>query len=155
MEGVNEQWVDAGANRFANYTHLPDGNYTLQMMGSADGDVWSKPVTLQIRIHPPIYRTWWAYLFYLVVLLAVAWQLYKFQTQRLLLQQQVAFEQQEASRLAELDALKTQFFTNISHEFRTPLTLILGPIEQAVKDYATDERFPMVQRNAQRMPPVN
>lgn len=151
LEGINEQWVEAGTNRFANYTHLPDGSYTLQMMGSADGDVWSKPVVLQIRVHPPLYRTWWAYLFYLIVILVVAWQLYTFQTQRLLLQQQVAFEQKEASRLAELDALKTQFFTNISHEFRTPLTMILGPIEQAVEDYASDERFPMVQRNAQRL----
>ncbi|MVM42016.1 response regulator [Spirosoma sp. HMF3257] len=151
LEGINEQWVEAGTNRFANYTHLPDGNYTLQMMGSADGEVWSKPVTLQIRVHPPIYRTWWAYLFYLIILLVVAVQLYKFQTQRLLLKQQVAFEQKEASRLAELDALKTQFFANISHEFRTPLTLISGPVEQMAREYADDWRFPILQQNAKRL----
>ncbi len=151
LRDIDQGWVEAGTNRFANYAQLPDGHYTLQMMGSADGDVWSQPVDLQIQIHPPFYRSWWAYLLYILALTAIGWQLYLFQTQRLLLQQQVVFEQKEASRLAELDALKTQFFANISHEFRTPLTLILGPAEQAVRDYPHDTRFPLIQRNANRL----
>jgi signal transduction histidine kinase/DNA-binding response OmpR family regulator len=151
LEGIDQDWVEAGTNRFANYAQLPNGNYTLQMMGSANGDVWSKPIDLQIQVHPPFYRSWWAYLLYMLVLTAIGWQLYRFQTQRLLLQQQVVFEQKEASRLAELDTLKTQFFANISHEFRTPLTLILGPIEQAIQDYAHDARFPLIQHNANRL----
>ncbi len=151
LDGIDQDWVEAGTNRFANYAQLPDGSYTLTMMGSADGEAWSKPVELQIRVHPPFYRTWWAYLLYAGVLLILGWVLYRFQKQRFLLQQQVRFEHKEASRLAELDALKTQFFTNISHEFRTPLTLILGPIEQAVQDYAQDVRFTLIQRNANRL----
>ncbi|RIV17290.1 hybrid sensor histidine kinase/response regulator [Fibrisoma montanum] len=151
LDGIDQNWVEAGTNRFANYAQLPDGTYTLHVMGSADGEVWSKPVELAIRINPPFYRTWWAYLFYLVALTALAWQFYRFQKQRWQLEQRVVFEQQAAGRLAELDALKTQFFANISHEFRTPLTLILGPIEQAVQEYAHDARFPLIQRNAQRL----
>ncbi|NEU70286.1 response regulator [Spirosoma agri] len=151
LGGIDERWVEAGTNRFANYAQLPDGTYTFEVEGSIDGESWSKPVALTIRIHPPFYRTWWAYLVYALGLGFVVWQLYRFQTQRLLLEQQIDFEQQEATRLAELDALKTQFFTNISHEFRTPLTLILGPIEQAVNDYAQDARFPLIQRNANRL----
>jgi signal transduction histidine kinase/DNA-binding response OmpR family regulator/ligand-binding sensor domain-containing protein len=151
LEGIDANWVNAGTNRFANYAQLPDGDYTLQMEGSADGDAWSKPVELQIRVLPPLYRTWWAYLLYALVLLVIGGLVYRFQTQRLLLEQQLTFEHKEASRLAELDALKTRFFANISHEFRTPLTLILGPIEQAVSDYAGDTRFPMVQRHANRL----
>lgn len=149
--GIDDNWVEAGTNRFANYAQLPTGHYTFQVMGSTDGQIWSQPTTLQVQVHPPFYRTWWAYLFYVVLLAAVVWQLYRFQTQRLLLEQRFAFEQQEASRLTELDGLKTQFFTNISHEIRTPLTLILGPIEQAVQDYAHDARFPLIQRNANRL----
>ncbi|WP_332368517.1 response regulator [Spirosoma telluris] len=151
LVGIDREWVEAGTNRFANYAQLPDGQYTLEVMGSADGEVWSQPVTLQIQVHPPFYRTWWAWLLYAVVLGTLCWQLYRFQKQRWLLQQQVRLEQQEASRLAELDAIKTQFFANISHEFRTPLTLILGPVEQMAQEYAHDGRFPMVQRNANRL----
>ncbi|GAA4405449.1 two-component regulator propeller domain-containing protein [Nibrella viscosa] len=151
LAGIDRTWVEAGNNRFANYAQLPDGRYTLQVMGSADGEIWSKPVELQIRIHPPVYRSWWAYLLYTLALLLVGWQVYRFQTQRLLLEQQVAFEQKEAGRLAELDALKTRFFTNISHEFRTPLTLILGPVEEAIQEYVHDTRFPLIQRNAVRL----
>lgn len=151
LNGIDRDWVEAGRNRFANYAQLPAGDYTFQMSGSADGEVWSKPVTLQIQIHPPVYRTWWAYLLYALGIGAVTWQLYRFQRGRLLLQQRVAFEQQEAGRLAELDTLKTQFFTNISHELRTPLTLILGPVEDVVTEYAHDSRFPLIERNARRL----
>ncbi|MGA0560567.1 hybrid sensor histidine kinase/response regulator transcription factor [Larkinella sp. VNQ87] len=151
LSGIDQDWVEAGSNRFANYAHLPDGDYRFTVMGSANGEVWSAPVDLRIRIHPPFYRSWWAYLVYAGLLGVVIWQVYRFQTQRFLLQQQVVFEKREALRLAELDTLKTQFFTNISHELRTPLTLILGPIEQLAQEYARDDRFPMLQRNARRL----
>ncbi len=151
LEGVDDSWVDAGTNRFANYTHLPPGRYQFQMMGSVDGEVWSKPVTLRIWVHPPFYRTWWAYLLYIVIVLVLGWQLYRFQTQRLLLQQQIKFEQKEASRLAELDTLKTQFFTNISHEFRTPLTLILGPLIDMKQRFPGEQIVELMERNGQRL----
>ncbi|GAB3949048.1 two-component regulator propeller domain-containing protein [Spirosoma harenae] len=139
LVGIDQNWVDAGTNRFANYAQLPDGNYMFELQGSTDGDVWSKPVTLQVRVHPPFYRSWWAYLLYSLVLLLIGWQLYQFQKQRWLLQQQIAFEHKQATRLAELDNLKTQFFTNISHEFRTPLTLILGPLTDLKQRFRTEK----------------
>ncbi|GAB4040421.1 hybrid sensor histidine kinase/response regulator transcription factor [Spirosoma jeollabukense] len=151
LEGIDEKWVSAGTNRFANYAQLPSGNYTLQMSGSVEGEHWSKPIALQVRVHPPFYRTWWAYGVYLLLLALIAWQLHRIQTQRLLLQQQVAFRQQEASRLVELDTLKTQFFTNISHEFRTPLTLILGPLANLKKRFPDDSDLTLMERNGQRL----
>jgi signal transduction histidine kinase/DNA-binding response OmpR family regulator/ligand-binding sensor domain-containing protein len=151
LEGIDNDWVEAGTNRFANYAQLTGGNYRLEVMGSADGEVWSKPVELLIQIHPPFYRTWWAYLLYAVIVAVVGWQLYQFQTQRLLLQQQVDFEQKEASRLSELDALKTQFFTNISHEFRTPLTLILGPLGNRKNKPLSEPELSMMERNGHRL----
>ncbi|WP_020597956.1 hybrid sensor histidine kinase/response regulator transcription factor [Spirosoma panaciterrae] len=149
--GIDDDWVEAGTNRFANYAQLPNGSYQLQMMGSVDGEHWSKPLELQIRIAPPLYRTWWAYLIYIIGAIGIAWQLNRFQTQRLLLQQQVAYEQKEAGRLADLDALKTRFFTNISHEFRTPLTLLLGPINDLRQRYPTDVLYQVMYRNASRL----
>jgi len=151
LNGIDNDWVEAGTNRFANYAQLPDGNFLLEMMGSVDGEHWSKPVSLHIRVHPPVYRSWWAYLLYLAVLGVGIWQLYRFQKQRLLLQQQVVFEHKEANRLAELDSIKTQFFTNISHEFRTPLTLILGPLPELKRRFPAESILDMMERNGQRL----
>ena len=151
LEGIDRDWVEAGKNRFANYAQLPDGRYTLQVQGSADGEAWSDSVSLTIRVRPPFYRTWWAYLVYVLVLGGLAWQFYRSQTQRLLLQQQVAFEQKEAGRLAELDTLKTQFFTNISHEIRTPLTLMLGPLADLKRRFPSEWLLDTMERNGQRL----
>ncbi|GAB3559788.1 hybrid sensor histidine kinase/response regulator transcription factor [Spirosoma fluminis] len=151
MRGVDDDWVEGGTNRFANYAQLPDGNYTFQLIGSSDGQHWSKPVELQIRVHPPFYRTWWAYLLYTIFLAVAVWQFFRVQTQRLLLEQQIVYEQKEATRLAELDGLKTQFFTNISHEFRTPLTLILGPLADLRQRFPAEAALGLMERNGQRL----
>ncbi|GAA4455262.1 hypothetical protein GCM10023189_22910 [Nibrella saemangeumensis] len=151
LAGIDPDWIEAGTNRFANYTQLVPGNYTLQVMGSADGETWSDPVAVQFRIHPPFYLTWWAYLFYAGVLVLLVWQAYRFQMQRLMLQQKVLYEQKEAGRLAELDALKTQFFTSISHEFRTPLTLILGPLADLRQRAPAEPLLTLMERNARRL----
>jgi signal transduction histidine kinase/DNA-binding response OmpR family regulator len=152
LDGIDAEWVDAGTNRFANYAQLPDGRYTLEMMASPDGNTWSKPVSVQIRVRPPVYRTWWAYGLYALVLGGVAWQVYRVQSVRWRLQQQVAQEQREAARLAELDGLKTRFFTNISHEFRTPLTLLLGPIgDLQARLPAERPLLSLMERNATRL----
>ncbi|WP_077919526.1 ATP-binding protein [Spirosoma sp. 209] len=151
MEGIDQDWVEAGTTRFANYAQLPDGYYTFRVMGSADGQTWSEPVALRIRIHPPVYRTWWAYLLYALAAGLLGWQLYRFQTQRWKLQQRLRFEQQEATRLAELDALKTRFFTTISHEFRTPLTLILGPLTDLKRRFQTESTVTLTQQTVALM----
>ena len=151
LEGIDGNWVETGTTRFANFTQLPSGSYTFRVQGSTNGEIWSQPVALEIRVNPPFYRTWWAYLLYLSVISYVIYRVYQNQLNRFRLQEEIRFKDKETERLAELDQLKTQFFTNISHEFRTPLTLILGPMEQIVKDYARDTRFPMMQRNAQRL----
>lgn len=128
LMGVDNDWVDAGTNRFANYAQLRDGNYTFRLQGTAHGEKWSTPITLSIRIFPPFYRTWWAYCLYFSLLMYVVYRLYTIQLKQAILHAQIASGKREAERLEELDALKTRFFTNISHEFRTPLTLLIGPL---------------------------
>ncbi|MCA0232666.1 MAG: response regulator [Bacteroidetes bacterium] len=149
--GIDKKRIEAGTTHSVTYSQLPSGSYTFQLTGSADGSQWSTPVELKITVNPPLYRTWWAYLGYIVVLSLIVYRLYLAQLNRVRLQEQLLYKNKEAERLAELDGIKTNFFANISHEFRTPLTLILGPMEQIIQEYEADSRFPVIQRNASRL----
>lgn len=151
LDGIDNKWVEAGTNRFANYGQLPAGDYTFNVMGSLNGEVWSKPVMLKIRISPPIYRTWWAYLLYVVLFGWIVYRWYQSQLNRVRLQQQLFYTNKETERLAELDTLKTRFFTNISHEFRTPLTLLVGPLEDLKQKYPQESIIQMMQQNLIRL----
>lgn len=151
LAGIDKDWIEAGTARYVTYSQLPPGSYTFKVSGSVDGSYWSSPVEINLIVYPPFYRTWWAYLLYISVVFGVVYRFYQTQLNRVRLQEQLLYKDKEAERLAELDAIKTNFFANISHEFRTPLTLILGPMEQIVCEYTADTRFPMIQRNAQRL----
>jgi signal transduction histidine kinase/DNA-binding response OmpR family regulator/ligand-binding sensor domain-containing protein len=152
LDGVDPDWIDAGTSRFANYTRLAPGNYKLQVVASFDGSTWTPtPLDLKITIHPPWYLSKWAYLVYTIFLFATVYSLYQAQIRRVRLQEQLQYEQREASRLAELDQLKTHFFTNISHEFRTPLTLLTGPIADLKSRYPKESVLNTMQRNADRL----
>ncbi len=151
LKGIDKDWVDAGTTRFANYAQLPSGSYTFRVMGTTNGEVWSKPIELNIRVNPPFYATWWAYLVYFLIIAYVAYRFYQNQLNRVRLQTQLLYKGKEAERLTELDTLKTQFFTNISHEFRTPLTLLLGPINTLLTKYPKETVLPLMQRNAYRL----
>ncbi|HAO50922.1 MAG TPA: hypothetical protein DCR35_17415, partial [Runella sp.] len=149
--GIDKKRIEAGTTHSVTYSQLPSGSYTFQLTGSADGSQWSAPVEFKITVNPPLYRTWWAYLCYLSLVSLIVYRLYLAQLNRVRLQEQLLYKNKEAERLGELDAIKTNFFANISHEFRTPLTLILGPMEQIIQEYEADVRFPVIQRNASRL----
>lgn len=151
LKGIDRDWVEAGTNHFANYAQLPEGKYTFQVIGTTNGEVWSKPTELKIHVHPPFYKTWWAYLIYFVALIYLWYRWNQSQLKRVRLQEQLLYKDKEATRLAELDTIKTNFFANISHEFRTPLTLLMGPLNLIQKKYPTEELIPTMQRNLFRL----
>lgn len=151
LEGIDQDWVEAGTNHFANYAQLPEGSYTFKVVGTTNGEIWSQPVGLKIRIHPPFYKTWWAYLIYLVTLVYLWYRWNQSQLKRVRLQEQLLYKDKEAARLAELDTIKTNFFANISHEFRTPLTLLAGPLSMIQKKYPAESLIPTMQRNLTRL----
>jgi hypothetical protein len=122
--GVEKDWLEAGASHSANYAQLRPGTYVFEVQGGIGGGVWSQNTArLQIRILPPWWATWWAYLLYAA---GIGGAFYLFYALRL----RQKLERQEALRLQELDKFKNHFFTNITHEFRTPLTVILGMAER-------------------------
>ncbi len=131
LEGAEAEWAHEGFEHSAQYLNLQPGRYTFKVMGSNNDGVWNPtPAVLKIVVLPPWYRSVWAYLFYVALLAGLVYGYIRFRLHRLRLQQQLDLEHLKAARLKELDEFKSRFFTNISHEFRTPLTVILGTADQ-------------------------
>ncbi len=131
LEGFDEEWSPASTTRTATFTNLWEGDYTFRVKGSNNDGVWNEEgASLQITILPPIWRSWWAYSVYALVFLSVLTGGFRFFIVRERLQGDLKLEHLELEKAQEMDQMKTQFFTNVSHEFRTPLTLILGPLKQ-------------------------
>jgi len=155
LEGYRDQWIQLGTKREATFTNLDPGEYVLRVKGANNDGVWNEAGTsLKITITPPPWKTWWAYTLYVLLFAAVLYGLRRYELSRMHLKDQVKLEHLEAQKLHELDQMKSRFFANISHEFRTPLTLILGPLEQMLAEEPQPgwkQFIPIMQRNANRL----
>jgi signal transduction histidine kinase/ligand-binding sensor domain-containing protein len=131
LEGFDKTWTESGSRRFVTYTNLNPGEYTFRARGATQQGIWSKEdATFTITILPPPWKTWWAYTLYSIGFIGLLFLGRRATVNRERLKAQVAIEQTEKQTLKELDHLKTKFFSNITHEFRTPLTLIQGPANE-------------------------
>jgi signal transduction histidine kinase/ligand-binding sensor domain-containing protein/DNA-binding response OmpR family regulator len=156
MTGVDPDWVFTDASRrFATYTNLDPGEYTFTVRGSNNDKLWNeKGTSIKIIITPPWWKTNLAYSFYFLLLIAAVITTWRIQLRRIRLKQQLKMEHFEAEKLREVDQLKSRFFANISHEFRTPLTLIKGPVKQIMDgQFAGNlkEQCKMILRNSDRL----
>ncbi len=137
LEGFEKNWTESSRPE-ARYTYIPQGNYTLLLYSSNNDAVWSnKPLELEIIVLPPFWKTWWAFLLYVIVAVVLLHFCIKFIVERELL-----------LNAKQTYANKIKFFTQISHEIRTPLTLITVPIEEIVKE---TESLPLVKSKALRL----
>ncbi|MFZ4056503.1 MAG: hybrid sensor histidine kinase/response regulator transcription factor [Ferruginibacter sp.] len=135
LVGIDKDWVESGNRRNVTYSKLQSGTYIFKVQGSNSLGIWNAAITeLKIIVLPPWWRTWWAYLIYLLLIVLSVRAYFKFTINREKLKSQLNFEQQEAKRIKELDTIKTQLYANITHEFRTPLTVILGMSNQVKND---------------------
>jgi signal transduction histidine kinase/ligand-binding sensor domain-containing protein/CheY-like chemotaxis protein/AraC-like DNA-binding protein len=125
--GFDNVWHDDGRQRRATYTNLPPGQYVFEVKSAATDQYSNMPYRrLAITILPPPWKTWWAYLLYVLFLALLLFFIRRTALAMIRLRNKIAVEQ-------KLAALKVNFFTNVSHELRTPLTLIVNPIEQLAK----------------------
>ncbi|MEM6397610.1 MAG: ATP-binding protein [Bacteroidota bacterium] len=131
LEGLEEQWKHETKDRQATYLSLPPGNYIFKLRASHTNGIWSNEIrSLKIVIKPPWYRTWMAYLAYLAIaLLLIRWYVNQ-QRRRYELKQAIVHEKQEAERLRKAQSFRKRLYDNLTHEFRTPLTVIMGVAKQ-------------------------
>lgn len=156
LEGFDKAWTTTNASgRRVTYTNLDPGAYVFKVKAANNDGIWNEnATTLAITVLPPFWRSGVAFVLYAMVtlgaLLLARWlvlynERIKFQIQR---------ERERAHRMHELDRIKIKFFTNISHEFRTPLTLILTPLEKMLRntqDADQRKQFELIHRNARRL----
>lgn len=135
--GVDPDWVELTSEDEpqAVYTSIPPGTYTFEVMASGIDGVWTTvPARMKIVIEPPFWKTWWAYMIYAVLgvlLLVIGIKIYISYKNRKIKEEN---ELRELMQREELNQMKFQFFTNISHEFRTPLALIMTPLSHILKN---------------------
>jgi len=155
LKPFNKNWNYVGSTTTAYYTNLDPGEYVFLVRARNNDGVWNNSGTqIRIVIHPPIWMTWYAYLSYALivagVLLLIRHQGIKKLKAKLALEQ----ERREAERLHELDMLKIKFLTNLSHEFRTPISLIMAPTDKLLaehEDEQTTGQLAVIRRNARRL----
>lgn len=135
LEGFDKEWYKASPDyRVAKYTNVPDGEYTFKVMASNSDNIWNeKPIELKIKIDPPNYRSNLAIILYIIFLNVLIYTIFRIVRTISQRKRDLLIATLEKDRVEEISKMKLQFFTNISHEFRTPLSLITTPLEQLIK----------------------
>ncbi|MDQ3844982.1 MAG: ATP-binding protein, partial [Bacteroidota bacterium] len=162
LEGYDKDWNYVGNSTTASYTNLDAGDYVFRVKASNNDGVWNTEGTsIKIRVHPPFWRTIYAYVFYALAIIGMLFYIRHRGIQKLkrkfaLEQEKIKVEQErkEAERVHELDLLKIKFLTNLSHDFRTPISLILGPVDKLLsekKDEQSLGQLQIIKRNGRRL----
>lgn len=147
-DNKEENWIELGEKHSVSLAGLSPGSYTFRVMGSNNDGLWNDtPAVVPFVIRPPWWAAWWAIVIYLLVFAGSVFLIYKSRLRQRL-------ELQETRRLRELDEFKNRFFTNISHEFRTPLTVIMGTAGQLDNPEETErvkEKASLIKRSSQNL----
>ncbi|MCG6913487.1 hypothetical protein LJE86_06180, partial [bacterium BMS3Abin03] len=155
LENFDEDWIDAGTQRNATYTNLDAGEYVFKVTACNSDGIWNETgASMTIIIPPPFWASWWAYSLYVLLGVGLLYALRHYELNRTKLKNQVKLDEVKLKEKEETDRMKSRFFANISHEFRTPLTLILGPSEELLMEEADgniNKAAGLIKRNATRL----
>ncbi len=134
LDNLDKNWVGPSVENTANYTNLSPGKYLFHVKAIGNNNETLDERTIEIIIKPAFYSTWAAYVFYALVIAGLVYWWMRQTKTRAYLESSLAFEKKEKERTAEVVQSKLDFFTNVSHEIRTPITLILGQTEQLMNE---------------------
>ncbi len=158
LEGFDKEWISTNLHsRVANYTNIPSGRYTFKVMSSSsDNKQIGELIELSVRVLPPFYICWVAILVYIIIVFIAIILFIRYRKKEMAEKQLKMKEKIEKEQSEELSLMRQQFFTNVSHEFKTPLTLIKGPIERLINnpelpENAKIESYKLINQNVRIM----
>ena len=144
LEGFDKEWITSEqGNRSAKYTNIPPGNYLFSVKASCNGETWSEPLKMEIQVLQPLLLRWYFILLYILISIFIVYMIirnFKIREKR---KNELFLAQKEKQQIRELSEMKMNFFMNLSHEFRTPLTLIISPLQKLLStpDISKDELY--------------
>ena len=151
LQGWDKTWNYIKGSRTANYSRLEEGNYVFQVKATNPDGSWGQEIQLlHVTVLPPWFRTWWAYTLYVLVIFSMIYAYIRYTRRQERLRYEIRLAHLENEKDKELMEKKLSFFTNISHEFRTPLSLIINPLREKLNQSA-DVELTVAYRNARRM----
>jgi signal transduction histidine kinase/ligand-binding sensor domain-containing protein/DNA-binding response OmpR family regulator len=154
LEGFDKGWNYVGNVTTASYTNLDPGAYTFRVKASNNDGIWNEVgASIRVYVHPPWWRTTTAYVLYALLIISLVLYLRFRSMQKLRRKFALEQEQKEVERMRELDRLKIKFLTNLSHDLRTPISLILGPVDKLLSEENEKHsgQLQMIKRNARRL----
>lgn len=155
LDGLHNEWITIGKARVVSFTNADPGTYVFRVGGTTDGSVLTGGATaLLIIVTPPWWKTVWAYGAYVLIIGTLLSAIYRARMRRVVLAHQLQLEQLETAKMRDVDRMRSRFFANISHEFRTPLTLILGPVakwRERAHEQDEEKDLGVAVRNAKRL----
>ncbi len=157
LEGLDKSWNFPGSVRIVNYNNIREGKYVLHVKSTNAEGVWNTSETqLQVIVLPPWYRSWWAYLVYFLSIVGIIYVYLKYKDRQTQLEYEVKLSKLNIEKEKEINERKLSFFTNVSHEFRTPLTLIINPLKDLLHQHAGEDsterkELNIIYRNSRRL----
>ena len=152
LEGFDNDWIYTGTRRYANYTNLDPGQYTFRVKGSNNDGVWNDDgISLNIYISTPFWKTGWAYILYVLLSAGLIYGVNAYIIGLVRVKHDLKIERMEKEKVQEINQFKLQFFTDVAHEFKTPLTLIQAPLEDILsgikKGMPFEDEYRLMNRN--------